>query len=77
MKKSTLITIADILNNLDYHNRELMDLLEIINLTPEEYDKVFDSINVLAEKITVIKQTNIKNMDEHVDVDYIENMYRY
>ena len=77
MKKSTLITIADILNNLDYHNRELMDLLEIINLTPEEYDKVFDSINVLAEKITVIKQTNIKNMDEHVDIDYIENMYRY
>lgn len=77
MKKSTLITIADILNNLDHHNRELMELLEIINLTPEEYDKVFDSINVLAEKITVIKQTNIKNMDEHVDIDYIENMYRY
>ena len=75
MKKSTLLTISDIINTLETHNIELMGLLEYLNLTPEEYSSVFDSIQVLAEKIERIKRTSIKNLDEHVDVNYIENMF--
>lgn len=75
MKKSTLLTISDIINTLETHNIELMGLLEYLNLTPEEYSSVFDSIQVLAEKIERIKRTSIKNLDEHVDINYIENMF--
>lgn len=75
MKKSTLLTISDIINTLETHNSELMGLLEYLNLTPEEYSSVFDSIQVLAEKIERIKRTSIKNLDEHVDINYIENMF--
>jgi L-lactate utilization protein LutB len=75
MKKSTLLTISDIINTLETHNSELMGLLEYLNLTPEEYSSVFDSIQVLAEKIERIKRTSIKNLDEYVDINYIENMF--
>ena len=74
MKKSTLITISEIINILEHHNNELSDLLEYLNLTPDEYNKVFDSINVLAEKIERIKQSSISNLDEFVDINYIENL---
>ena len=77
MRKSTLITIGDIIHNLDGANKELYDMLELINLADDEMSKVIDSIFVLSDKIERIKQSKLNELSEHIDIDYIENTMRY
>jgi flagellar biosynthesis/type III secretory pathway chaperone len=77
MDKTTLMIIADILNTLDRNNRELYELLDILNVTPDEKEKVTDSIMIIVEKIEQIRRTNIKNLDEHIDITYVKNTNRY
>lgn len=77
MRKSTLMTIGDIIHNLDGANKELYDMLELINLADDEMSKVVDSIFVLSDKIERIKQSKLNELSEHIDIDYIENTMRY
>ena len=77
MDKATLIIIADILNTLDRNNRELYELLDILNVTPDEKEKVTDSIMVIAEKMEQIRRSNIKNLDDYIDINYVKNTNRY
>jgi flagellar biosynthesis/type III secretory pathway chaperone len=77
MDKATLMIIADILNTLDRNNRELYELLDILNVTPDEKEKVTDSIMVIAEKMEQITRSNIKNLDDHIDINYVKNTNRY
>ena len=72
MKKSTLITIADIVNNLDNSSRDLYEMLDLLNVTEEEKQKIIDSIMVVAEKIAQLKRAKINELDEYIDVNYIE-----
>lgn len=77
MDKATLMIIADILNTLDRNNRELYELLDILNVTPDEKEKVTDSIMVIAEKMEQIRRSNIKNLDDLIDMNYVKNTNRY
>ena len=77
MDKTTLMIITDILNTLDRNNRELYELLDILNVTPDEKEKVTDSIMVIAEKMEQIRRSNIKNLDDHIDINYVKNTNRY
>ena len=77
MDKATLMIIADILNTLDRNNRELYELLDILNVTPYEKEKVTDSLMVIAEKMEQIRRSNIKNLDDHIDINYVKNTNRY
>jgi predicted nucleic acid-binding Zn-ribbon protein len=74
MKKSTLIAIAEIVNLIDNSNRGIYEMMELLNMTPEELNKVNDAIMVVAEKIERIKKSNISDLEEHIDVNYIENI---
>jgi hypothetical protein len=77
MKKSTLIAIADIVNNIDNSNRELYEMINLLNVTPEEMNKIVDAIMVTAEKISQLKRANLKELDRYIDVKYVENTNRY
>ena len=77
MKKSTLFIIADILNSVESSNQRLFDLLETMNLTPEERTRVLESIYVIQEKIEQIKRSNISELENHVDVSQIERIERF
>ena len=77
MKKSTLILISNILNQLDDAGEKLFEMLELLNLTPEEKLKIEDMILVTKEKIETIKKSQISDLDQHIDVNYIETMERY
>lgn len=77
MRKNTLVTIGDIIHNLDKSNKELYDMIELINLADDEMSRVIDSIFVLSDKIERIKQSKLSELAEHIDVDYIENTMRY
>lgn len=77
MDKKSLYTLADILQSLDSSNRTLFELLNTMNLTIEEREKIEDSIFVIMEKIDSIKRTNIKELDKYVDFEQIKKISRY
>ena len=77
MKKSTLILISSIVNQLDDAGEKLFEMLDLLNLTPEEKLKIEDMILVTKEKIETIKKSQIFDLDQHIDVNYIETMERY
>ena len=77
MKKSTLILISSIVNQLDDAGEKLFEMIDLLNLTHEEKLKIEDMILVTKEKIEIIKKSQISNLDKHIDVNYIETMERY
>lgn len=77
MKKSTLYLIADIVNSVESSNQKLYELLDTMNLSPDERDKVLESIYVIVEKIEQIKRSNVNQLDNHIDVDQIEKISRF
>ena len=77
MNKSTLILISNIINQLDDAGEKLFEMIDLLNLTPEEKLKIEDMILVTKEKIETIKKSQISNLDQHIDVNYIETMERY
>lgn len=77
MKKSTLILISNIINQLDDAGEKLFEMIDLLNLTPEEKLKIEDMILVTKEKIETIKKSQISDLDQHIDVNYIETMERY
>ena len=77
MKKSTLILISSIVNQLDDAGEKLFEMLDLLNLTPEEKLKIEDMVLVTKEKIETIKKSQISDLDQHIDVNYIETMERY
>lgn len=77
MKKSTLMLISNIINQLDDAGEKLFEMIDLLNLTPEEKLKIEDMILVTKEKIETIKKSQISNLDQHIDVNYIETMERY
>lgn len=77
MKKSTLLTIKDILLSVDNANRNLYEMLDLLNITPEERVTIEDAIMVAAEKIEQIRRSQINELNQHMDVDYIERIFNY
>lgn len=77
MKKNTLILISNIINQLDNAGEKLFEMIDLLNLTPEEKLKIEDMILVTKEKIETIKKSQISDLDQHIDVNYIETMERY
>jgi hypothetical protein len=72
MKKSTLITIADIVNNIDNSTRDLYEMLDLLNVTENEKERITDAIMITAEKIAQLRRAKISELDEFIDVNYIE-----
>ena len=77
MKKSTLLTIKDIILAIDNSNRNLYEMLDLLNVTPDERLRIEDAIMVTAEKIEQIRRSQITELNQHMDVDYIERIYNY
>jgi hypothetical protein len=77
MDKSTLLIIADIVNSLDRNNRELYELIEILNITPEEKEKIIDSVMVICEKMEQMRRSNINELDNYIDINYVRTTNRY
>ena len=77
MNKNTLILISNIINQLDDAGEKLFEMIDLLNLTPEEKLKIEDMILVTKEKIENIKKSQISDLDQHIDVNYIETMERY
>lgn len=72
MKRSTLLTIKDIVYNLDKSCCDLHELLDLLNLTTDERVKIEDALLVTLDKVDKIKNSQISNLGDHIEIDYIE-----
>ena len=77
MKKSTLLTIRDIIQTIETSNRNLYEMLDLLNITPEERITIENAMLVTLEKIEMIKQSKLSELNQHIDVDYIDTRYNY
>lgn len=77
MKKSTLLTIRDIIQTIETSNRNLYEMLDLLNITPEERIIIENAMLVTLEKIEMIKQSKLSELNQHIDVDYIDTRYNY
>ena len=77
MKKSTLLTIKDIIQTIETSNRNLYEMLDLLNITPEERIIIENAMLVTLEKIEMIKQSKLSELNQHIDVDYIDTRYNY
>ena len=48
-----------------------------MNLSPDERDKVLESIYVIVEKIEQIKRSNIGQLEDHIDIEQLERISRF
>lgn len=77
MTKNTLLLIKDIVEELELANSNLVDLLDFLNITGDERKRIEDAIIITREKTDAIKRTQISQLDEHIDINYLETTYKY
>ena len=77
MTKHTLLLIKDIVTEIEFANSNLVDMLDFLNITDDERKRIEDAIIVTREKTDAIRRTQISQLDEHIDVNYIETTYKY
>lgn len=75
MKKDTLMVTRDIILDLETANENLNQMLDLLNITDEERRRIEDAILVTIEKIEHIKKSKISNLQEHVDIEYIDRVF--
>lgn len=77
MTKHTLLLIKDIVEELEFANSNLVDMLDFLNITDNERKRIEDAIIITREKTDAIRRTQISQLDEHIDVNYLETTYKY
>lgn len=75
MKKDTLMVARDIIIDLETANENLNQMLDLLNITDEERRRIEDAILVTIEKIEQIKKSKISNLQEYVDIEYIDRVF--
>ena len=46
-------------------------MIDLLNVTESERNRILDAMQVTDEKIREIKQSNISELDNHVDFEYL------
>ena len=62
---------AYIMEEIEIANEQLADMIDLLNVTESERNRILDAIQVTDEKIREIKQSNISELDNHVDFEYL------
>lgn len=69
MNKSELLSLKNIIENLEMANEDLMSMLHLLNVTEEEREKLENLVIATDDKIEQIKASKISQLDEHVNFD--------
>lgn len=72
MKRSTLLLIASKINDVSDANDKLLSMLDMMNLTTDERNRIEDAIYMAIEHVNRIRMSDIKDLNKYVDVDSIE-----
>lgn len=71
MNKNQLFRLKGVMEEIEIANEQLADMIDLLNVTESERNRILDAIQVTDEKIREIKQSNISELDNHVDFEYL------
>lgn len=71
MDKNKLYAVKNIIEELDKANEELYLMIDLMNLTVSERERILDAMLLTEEKIKEIKQSKISELDQHVNFEYL------
>ena len=71
MNKNQLFRLQNIMEEIEIANEQLADMIDLLNVTESERNRILDAMQVTDEKIREIKQSNISELDNHVDFEYL------
>ena len=69
MNKSELLSLKNIIQNLEMANEDLMSMLHLLNITQEEREMLENLVIATDDKIGQIKASKISQLGEHVNFD--------
>ena len=69
MNKSELLSLKNIIENLEMANEDLMSMLHLLNVTEEEREKLENLVIATDDKIDQIKSSKLSQLDDHVNFD--------
>ena len=71
MNKNQLFRLKSAIEEIEIANEQLLEMIELLNVTESERNRILDAVQVSDEKIREIKQSNISELDNHVDFEYL------
>ena len=71
MNKNQLFRLKSVIEEIEIANEQLLEMIELLNVTESERNRILDAVQVSDEKIREIKRSNISELSEHVDFEYL------
>lgn len=71
MNKNQLFRLKSAIEEIEIANEQLLDMIELLNVTESERNRILDAVQVSDEKIREIKRSNISELENHVNVEYL------
>ena len=71
MNKNQLFRLKSAIEEVEIANEQLLEMIELLNVTESERNRILDAVQVSDEKIREIKRSNISELSEHVNFEYL------
>ena len=71
MDRNQLFRLKSAIEEIEIANEQLLEMIELLNVTESERNRILDAVQVSDEKIREIKRSNISELSEHVNFEYL------
>lgn len=71
MNRNQLFRLKSAIEEIEIANEQLLEMIELLNVTESERNRILDAVQVSDEKIREIKRSNISELENHVNVEYL------
>ena len=71
MNRNQLFRLKSAIEEIEIANEQLLEMIDLLNVTESERNRILDAVQVSDEKIREIKRSNISELEDHVNVEYL------
>lgn len=71
MNRNQLFRLKSAIEEIEIANEQLLEMMELLNVTESERNRILDAVQVSDEKIREIKRSNISELENHVNIEYL------
>ena len=71
MNRNQLFRLKSAIEEIEIANEQLLEMIDLLNVTESERNRILDAVQVSDEKIREIKRSNISELSEHVNFEYL------
>ena len=71
MNRNQLFRLKSAIEEIEIANEQLLEMIDLLNVTESERNRILDAVQVSDEKIRQIKHSNISELENHVNFEYL------